>query len=414
MKTQRLESAYPGQHVCNADEFIFLSAHCGIRARGVFERLSTPLEARGAAGEGPFQRHLTEVMNRARASGIANPLVLGAIPFDKTEPCSLTIPRSYEMFSRSLEAGAGYRGVDLTAAKRKPVLVGRHSLPDEQRFKQSVNQAIANFQLSDIRKAVLSRILELEFDTAPRPAEVFGRLLAGNASGYHFCLPLEDGSTLLGVSPELLLRKQGRHIYSNPLAGSARRLPDAEKDRRVAEALAASDKDCYEHRLVIEDIRRQLQPFCETLDIPEAPSLMHTATMWHLSTEINGQVGDPAIGSLQLAGRLHPTPAVCGFPTGEARKLINLVEPHQRGLFAGMVGWCDAQGNGEWVVTIRCGRLNGCRVQVFAGAGIVGESDAAAEWAETEAKMQTMLRALDLHEQAKSASRNTATTEVQS
>ncbi|MNG14992.1 Isochorismate synthase DhbC [compost metagenome] len=118
--------------------------------------------------------------------------------------------------------------------------------------------------------------------------------------------------------------------------------------------------------------------------------------MWHLSTAIQGQLQDSRVSVLQLACQLHPTPAVCGFPTRLARKLIDLVEPFERGLFTGMVGWCDGDGNGEWVITIRCATVRQNLIRLFAGAGIVEASCPDSEWAETEAKLGTMLNAFGL------------------
>jgi isochorismate synthase len=205
---------------------------------------------------------------------------------------------------------------------------------------------------------------------------------------------------LIGVSPELLVRKRGSRVFSNPLAGSAKRRASPDEDKRTAEALLDSEKDHYEHRLVIDEIRRVMAPECTSLTIPEQPSLLSTAAMWHLSTAIEGELRNPGRSSLQLACQLHPTPAVCGAPTELARKLINLVEPFERGLFTGMVGWCDAAGNGEWVVTIRCGTVVDNCLRLFAGAGIVEASSPASEWAETQAKLGTMLAACGLDPEA--------------
>jgi len=391
-------------------EFLFTSAHCGVRAQGVFEQLHLPVRtprrhSRGAgcqladAGscDEVFHRQLREAFARARASGIANPIAIGAIPFDLSEPCHLAIPRSYTVYSRELELKNSAGPGAVRAANTEPAKVlASKSVPEKARFKQAVQQAIANFQLSDIRKAVLSRVLDVELD---RPLDLdgfFARLMEQNPAAYHFSLPLVDGSQMIGASPELLLRRQGEHVYSNPLAGSARRRACADEDRRVSEALTQSQKDAYEHRLVIEDIRAQLAPLCRELTVPDGPQLMHTRAMWHLSTPIEGVLQDPSLSALQVACRLHPTPALCGFPTRQARKLIQLVEPFERGLFGGIVGWCDAEGNGEWAVAIRCGIFSGNRAQLFAGAGIVEDSDPESEWQETRAKLQTMLQALDI------------------
>ncbi|WP_317203444.1 isochorismate synthase [Janthinobacterium sp.] len=386
MTTLQMENE--GRHGAPAQaQFQFMSAHRCVRASGVAERVSVPVDPHGQ-GDGQFQLAVSAALARARAAGIERPIVIGAIPFDLRQPSCLAVPLRHEFYERAPAAAAPAR------APEAPLVLSARSFPDELRFKQSVRQAIANFGLSDIRKAVLARIFEVELDERVDVARTFARLTAQNPSGYHFRLPLFDGSELIGASPELLVRKHAGRIYSNPLAGSARRHSDPLRDREVSAALLQSGKDAYEHRLVIEDIARVLQPLCGALEIPAQPSLLSTAAMWHLSTRIEGVLADDAMSALQLACRLHPTPAVCGFPTGLARKLISLVEPFERGMFAGMVGWCDADGNGEWVVTIRCGRVHQRRIQLFAGAGIVADSCPESEWAETQAKLQTMLRAL--------------------
>ncbi len=404
---QRLQSA----------EFLFMSSHSGIRAQGVFEELQFPVLASSTSGSAvrkgaldsqggdhardqyeafnlseAFNQKVRDALNRAQAQGIANPIVIGAIPFDLTQPAYLSVPRTYQMFSRALEQ-PGF-GDDSTPETSQ--VLRCQSLPEQARFQQSVKQAIANFQLSDIRKAVLSRLLELELDQPLNLDAFFSRLIQQNPSGYHFRIPLLDGRELIGASPELLVRREGVHIFSNPLAGSARRQADPEEDQRIKAGLQQSAKDAYEHSLVIEDIRARLEPLCMPLEVPESPSLLGTSAMWHLSTPISGKLRNLELSALQIACRLHPTPALCGFPTQSARKLIQLVEPFDRGVFGGMVGWCDAQGNGEWAVTIRCGLFEDKRIQLFAGAGIVEDSKPESEWLETQAKLQTMLNALQL------------------
>lgn len=373
-------------------QFLFMSAHRGVRASGLVERIELPVDPDGA-GDQRFHAAVAEAMARARAAGVAHPIVIGAIPFDLGEPASLSIPRHHAFFSRADERGRADTAPPAGGAGAGAAL-GVRSFPEAARFQQGVRQAIANFGLSEIRKAVLSRILEVELDRPVDMARLFSRLQAQNPTGFHFRLPLFDGSELIGASPELLIRKDAGRIYTNPLAGSAKRQRDPALDHQVGAALLESVKDNYEHRLVIDDIARVLRPLCSALDVPPQASLLSTAAMWHLSTRIEGVLADPATTALQVACKLHPTPAVCGYPTRLARKLIDLVEPFERGMFAGMVGWCDAEGNGEWAVTIRCGRVHKNRVQLFAGAGIVADSCPASEWAETQAKLQTMLNAL--------------------
>ena len=359
---------------------LFLSPHKSVRADGIFERVSTP-----ALG-GHLQQALAKAFERARAAGIADPIAIGAIPFDIAQPSELVVPLASDIFERAAHTRPG--------PGTMPPILSSTSIPGEDRFKQGVRQAIANFGLSDIRKAVLSRVLEVELAGEADAGQLFASLATQNPTGYQFRVSLADGAELVGVSPELLLRKEGGRIVSNPLAGSARRQPDGDSDTAAGGALLQSAKDLREHRFVTDEIRRLLAPLCTELDVPEQPSLLSTNAMWHLSTRIEGTLRDPNLTALDLACHLHPTPAVCGYPTRQARKLIDLVEPFERGLFAGIVGWCDTHGNGEWAVTIRCGKVQGNTIRLFAGAGIVADSCPDAEWAETQGKLGTMLRAL--------------------
>ena len=377
----------------NEWDTFFESAHRAVRTRGVAQRIAMPVEQGGT--DVVFQHHVAAALRQAQANGNPNPVLIGAIPFDLAQPSSLVIPLRNEFYVPGAAVPLG--------GQRQTRVLSSHSVPDRARFMQAVQQVVANFHYSDIRKAVLSRIFEVELDTDVDAGQLFERLRAQNATGYHFRMALADGGELVGASPELLVRKDGERLYSNPLAGSARRLPDPQHDRQAGQMLLQSGKDAREHSLVIDEVRRVLQPLCGELAIPAAPSLLSTAAMWHLSTWIEGVPTDPALGALELACKLHPTPAVCGFPTRQARKLIDLVEPFERGLFSGMVGWADAHGNGEWAVTIRCGRIHKKRISLFAGAGIVADSNPEMEWAETQAKLQTMLKALgvELPQQAR-------------
>jgi isochorismate synthase len=222
-------------------------------------------------------------------------------------------------------------------------------------------------------------------------------VIAQNPNSYHFHLPLPQGGALIGASPELMLRKQGRDFSSCPLAGSARRdHHDAQQDRLAGESLMGSDKDRHEHKLVTDAMRDTLQARSRLLSVPTIPSLITTATLWHLATQIDGEVQDEHENALSLACLLHPTPALSGFPHQRAQQLIQQLEPFDRQLFGGIVGWCDSEGNGEWVVTIRCGTVHGTRVRLFAGAGIVADSQPESEWRETGVKLDTMLRAFGL------------------
>lgn len=365
--------------------FSFTSGDRELVVNGALQRIDTPAVG-GEDADSLLQKTLAHAFDQARRAGQANPLVVGAIPFDPSEPSCLYIARDSHWRTREAAAAGG----------ELPTLVEQKPIPEEDAFKRSVEHAIVNFRHSDVRKAVLSVQRELVFADTVDVDVLQRNLRAQNPSGYHFRVPLADGATLLGVSPELLVRKDGANFISNPLAGSARRMADPEADKRNADWLVASEKDHYEHGFVTQDIAARVGELCIRLDVPQRPSLISTPALWHLSTRIEGNLIDPQVTALQLACRLHPTPAVCGFPTERARRLIRFVEPAERGQFTGMVGWCDAEGNGEWVVTIRCGTVKHNRVRLFAGAGIVEASQPAAEWAEVQTKLGTMLRACGL------------------
>lgn len=367
--------------------FSFTSGNRELITRGLMEPIDAPA-ADGHEADSRFCKIVGHALDRARLAGQDNPIVVGAIPFDPKQASCLYVPEQYE-WRRLPEASHAATAV-------QPELLSQNNVPDEHSFKQAVEKTISNFRPNNVLKAVLSVQRKLTFTRNVDLPAMRDSLVAQNPSGYFFHVPLPDGSTLIGVSPELLVSKQGPAFICNPLAGSARRLADPRADQENADWLSASEKNQYEHRLVTADIANQLDGWCNWLRVPEQPSLIRTDTLWHLSTRIEGELSDPRTTALQLACRLHPTPAVCGFPTEPARRLIRSVEPFERGLFTGMVGWCDAAGNGEWVVTIRCGTVRGNHMQLFAGAGIVEASDPASEWAEVQTKLGTMLRACGL------------------
>jgi isochorismate synthase len=173
------------------------------------------------------------------------------------------------------------------------------------------------------------------------------------------------------------------------------RLADPDADAAQARELLASTKNLDEHAFVIEWIREILGPVCAELNIPDGPELISTHEVCHLATPITGRLRDPATSALDLALLLHPTPAVCGTPTDLALDTITHLE-EDRGFYGGAVGWCDAQGDGEWIVAIRCAELSadGHSVRAFAGGGIVAASDPNAELDETTAKLRTLLGSL--------------------
>ena len=386
--------ASPYLDLLNADAtdptmFLFMSGHRKVRTSGVIEQISEPARD-GTRKDSLLQQAISHAFKQARKSGQKNPIVIGAIPFDVSQPCYLTVPEWYELLPHLAVKTE-------QTAKIAPIPVVRtRSIPDQAGFQQIVSEAVSKFRQGQLQKAVLSRILELDLNETPDCNVILNNLMIQNPSAYQFRIPLGNNSTLIGASPELLVRKEKNTIYSNPLAGTSKRQSDPEQDRLSSQQLLESQKDQYEHRLVIETIRGQLSPICDELEIPQHPSLIHTSTLWHLSTQIHGRLRHTDTNALQVACLLHPTPALCGSPTHLAKSLIDQLEPHDRGLFSGIVGWCDSEGNGEWAITIRCGIIQQNMVRLFAGAGIVANSDPASEWKETADKLGTMLNAFNI------------------
>lgn len=376
-----MENSAPAQ-AASPPDFLFTSGQGTISAYDLGQPITTP------ACEWPLlERQIARALAAAEAAGQANPLLIGAFAFDPADASCLYVPGRYER---------GERAPAVERAAEANQVISVQSTPAAAEFKTSVSSALDAFAQGHLAKVVLSRKLILTLHKPADPEQVLARLMSQNPHAFHFSLPLGQDRRLLGASPELLLRVSGGEVFTHPLAGSAKRGGEPGQDRQVARDLLASRKDQHEHRLVIDEIRRVLTPHCRELAIPANPTLMSTDTLWHLGTPIAGQLHPGQASVLSLACQLHPTPALCGYPTELARQFILEQEPFRRALFSGIVGWCDSQGNGEWAVVIRCGVLDGHQVELFAGAGIVAGSDPAMEWAETGTKLGTMLKALGL------------------
>jgi isochorismate synthase len=199
---------------------------------------------------------------------------------------------------------------------------------------------------------------------------------------------------LVGASPELLVARAGDMVRSHPMAGTAPRGGDPTTDQRLAASLLASTKDREEHQITIDMVHDTLLDWCSYLDYESEPSVVAVANVQHLATLVEGRLSRPAPSVLELVAALHPTPAVAGWPRAEAIRWIVEHEGFERGRYAGTVGWTDGQGNGTWAVAVRCAEIDGTSARVFAGNGIVADSDPEAELAETRAKLQALLSAI--------------------
>jgi menaquinone-specific isochorismate synthase len=243
----------------------------------------------------------------------------------------------------------------------------------------------------DLDKVVIARDVVIEASEPIDIAALTNRLRQSFGSSYRYVI---DG--LVGASPELLLERVGENVSSHPLAGTTPRTGDPVTDEHLAQELIASAKNQIEHRIVIDAVHDTLLPHCSYLDWEEQPSIVPVANVQHLGTLMSGKLSEPYLHILDGVRMLAPTPALGGAPRAPALALIARHEGMDRGRYGGAVGWFDRHGNGTFAVTIRCAEISadGLRARLFAGGGIVAESEPHAELAETQAKLQAMLAAI--------------------
>lgn len=328
---------------------------------------------------------------RALARGEV-PILVGALPFDLSAPAALMSPATVT-FSADLPAWPRTTLPPVHVATMTPS-------PAEHRARVRAAIEALRDPNTGLHKVVLARALQLTAEGPLDIAEVLARLSEDRSATTFFtdlsaAGPGFAGTALIGASPELLVARRGEVVSCKPFAGSAPRSADPTVDAANGAALAASEKNRHEHQLVVDIMREALEPLCTELQIADEPQLCSTSMVWHLSTPITGRLRRSSTTALDLAMALHPTPAVGGVPAATAARLITELEG-DRGFYAGAVGWCDADGDGRWVVSIRCGEVSADRrtVTARAGGGIVAESDPDDEVAETTTKFRTMLSAL--------------------
>jgi isochorismate synthase len=386
------------------------------RGIGVAGIAGHPLEVEGGADR--FGRASGAALELLRGIDVATrgpgPVVVGAFPFSRSEAPRLRL-LTYGV--RRLEPATALR-VEVRGAggeswvpfeEADPVVAPDagspspafederlHPLPSPDGYAAAVGAAVERIRAGELGKVVLARTIELDAGRALEPMTLLRHLRAVDPECFTFAAPTgEGGSTfLIGATPELLVSRRGREVTSAPLAGSAPRYGDPGEDRASAERLFASAKDRREHAFVVDAIAEVLGPLCDELIHPPEPELLATANVWHLGTPFRGRLREPAPTAIELAGALHPTPAVGGSPREAALAAIGELETFDRGCYAGPVGWMDAEGDGEWAIALRCAEVTLRRARLFAGAGIVADSEPALELDETERKFRAFLDSL--------------------
>lgn len=400
-RTRRLDEHVDLNDVCRGDGMLFVRDGVGAAGRGSVAVVNEDDLDRVLAG-------LQPVDGEAPPHG-HGPHLFGVVPFLPREAALFVLPRAVVTKDADGQCWVTVIGADpasltdeefdnaVEEALRtaQPVVTANSysvsPVTSVDAYLAAVGAARDAVRAGQLLKAVIARDISV---TALEPIDIHAvllRLRASFGSSYRFCV---DG--LIGASPELLVQVQGRTVRSHPLAGTAPRTGDPSTDSRLAADLVASTKNQVEHRVVIDMVHDTLLPWCSYLDWEPEPSIVTVANVQHLGTAIEGALSEPRPPVMTLVRALCPTPALGGSPSAGAIEFIETHEPMQRGNYGGAVGIVDRHGDGTFAVTIRCAEFSADRrtARLFAGGGIVAESDPLAELAETQAKFQAMLSAI--------------------
>jgi salicylate biosynthesis isochorismate synthase len=261
-------------------------------------------------------------------------------------------------------------------------------MPPEH-YEAAVSRAVEMIRAQRLQKIVLAREVEVHAPCDYDPAAIFGVLRDAFPSCFVFCVGRGEAA-FVAASPELLVRREGQRVSTIALAGSTRRSADPAVDAHLGEQLMRDESYREEHAIVARRIERTLNRYAIWVATAPEPSLVRIANIQHLATPIRAQLAAP-VEAIELAGLMHPTPAVGGEPSHKALEMIPALEGLDRGWYTGPVGWTDAAGDGEFCVALRCALLRGNVARCYAGNGIVRDSNPAAELAETEIKLQALL-----------------------
>jgi salicylate biosynthesis isochorismate synthase len=263
------------------------------------------------------------------------------------------------------------------------------SAADPGAYEAAVASGVERIRSGAMEKVVLAREVRAEAPRAHDPAALYGALRELFPSCFSYCVGTGEAA-FLGASPELLVRRRGAGAQTVALAGSTRRSADPSVDDHLGEQLSRSAKNRSEHEIVVRRIERALRPHSVWVETGGEPVLIKVANIQHLATPIHAQLAEPR-SAVELAGMLHPTPAVGGEPSAPAIEAIRELESLDRGWYAAPVGWMDATEDGEFCVALRSALLRDRTAHLFAGGGIVADSDPAEELAETELKLGALL-----------------------
>ncbi|RYL92117.1 isochorismate synthase [Sporolactobacillus sp. THM7-4] len=263
---------------------------------------------------------------------------------------------------------------------------------DPRRWIETVSEAVRQMKTSGLNKIVLARTLRLIFRDPIDTDAVLSQLRRRQKGNFIFSMESEQ-DCFIGASPERLARKKGKDFYSACLAGSIARGRNEDEDSRLGRELLHDKKNREEHQYVVSTIRQALLDLCTRLYVPDEPVLMKNRDIQHLYTPVRGECAQN-VSVFEFINKLHPTPALGGVPTKEAVSWIRSHENLERGFYASPIGWCDTYGNGEFAVGIRSALIHYNEASLFAGCGVLKESDPEEEFKETTIKFRPMLDVL--------------------
>jgi menaquinone-specific isochorismate synthase len=406
-RTRRLDADVDLLRFAGRDGLVFERGRSGLAGRGCAARVPWPGGDPATAARS-VARALAgiDVDDEVRLPG-CGPVAFGSLPFAPGAPSELVIPaavagraddgtRWITTMTPPERAADAAAMASLTAASSDgegPLASVRRFTVTAQREPEDwcalVERATKAMAAGALHKVVLARQIDIAADRPIDRLAVLERL----RSAYPGCHVVSVAG-LVAASPELLVSVAGDIVRSHPMAGTAPRGGDPTTDQRLAASLLASAKDRQEHQITIDMVHDTLLPWCSYLDYEAEPSVVAVANVQHLATLVEGRLSQPAPSVLELVAALHPTPAVAGWPRDEAVDWIAENEGFDRRRYAGTAGWVDAAGNGTWAVAIRCAEIDGPAARIWAGNGIVADSDPATELAETRSKLQALLSAI--------------------
>jgi len=403
--------------VAGDDGVVFVHENVGLAGVGRAARITVPR----TGGSADADTVATALGAIAHDDGVhhpgSGPVAIGALPFDPHTPGTLIVPRIVvgraedgtrwvttiatgddqpstaevdAVVGRGLDGPTGFaRDAGLDAADEGPGSYSITALRPAAEWCDAVAEATSRLRNGVAGKVVLARAIEVTTDRPLLASALMAQLRRSYPASHLFSI---DG--FVGATPELLVARSGDRVRAHPMAGTAPRSGDPSADARLAASLLASSNTRAEHRHTIDMVHDTLLPWCSYLDEEAEPTVVAMANVQHLGTRLDGQLSSPPASVLELVAALHPTPAVGGTPRDVALRLIAELEGLDRRRYAGPVGWVDAAGNGTWAVGIRSAELSGTTARLYAGVGVVADSDPAEELAETRAKLQALLGAV--------------------